>query len=249
MGLPVIENVNNVCWITFDRPEVANALRIEDVSCVEESVRGIGDAIRAIVFTGSGNRNFSAGMHLDTFRQSTPLSARSAILCVANMLRAVRLCPVPTVAVLNGTCLGAAFELALSCDIRIAHPGVRVGLPEIKLGIPSVADAALLPAFVGIAKAREVILTGDSYTIEELGPGVANSVIPQSELRTELDRLLAVLMAPNREVIAAQKELFEVWLNHGIDASVVASVDIFSELFIDSTANDAIETYVHGRRG
>jgi enoyl-CoA hydratase len=243
MGLPIVADDAHIRWITIDRPEVANALRIEDLDHIADAVRGIDETTRAIVVTGSGDRAFSAGMHLDTFRSATPVTARRLISRVADVLRAVRQSPVPTVAMLNGVCLGAAFELSLACDIRIARPGVRVGLPEVKLGIPSVADAALLPAFVGPAQAREIILTGDLYDIAELGAGFANRVVEPERLRAETDRMLAKLTAPTRQVIAAQKGLFETWLNNGISASVATSVDVFGDLFADPVTNEAIEAY------
>ncbi len=63
------------------------------------------------------------------------------ISSVRDCIGAIRRAPVPTVAMINGYCLGAASELALACDLRVAHLDVFVGLPEVKLGIPSVADA------------------------------------------------------------------------------------------------------------
>ena len=238
-----IDASDAVCWITISRPEAANALRIEDLTAIADTLREIDDATRAVVFTGAGDRHFSAGMHLDTFRGCTAVTARRKISIVADTLRAVRLCPVPTVALLNGVCLGAAFELALSCDIRIAHWGVKVGLPEVKLGIPSVADAALLPRFIGLSMAREMILTGDLYSLSELGYGLANRLVSQGQLRSELDLMLTALMRPSRQVIRAQKFLFERWLDSGISASVASSVDCFGDLFADRSVLDSIETY------
>lgn len=243
MGSPVVADDAHVRWITIDRPEVANALRIEDVDHIADAVREIDETTRAVVFTGSGDRAFSAGMHLDTFRAATPVTARRLIGRVGDFLRVVRRSPVPTVAMLNGACLGAAFELALACDIRIARPGVRVGLPEVKLGIPSVADAALLPAFVGLSRAREMILTGDLYDLDELGSSVANRVVDRDRLRAETERMLEKLTEPTRQVIAAQKELFETWLDNGISSSVATSVDVFADLFADPVTNAAVEAY------
>jgi enoyl-CoA hydratase/carnithine racemase len=82
------------------------------------------------------------------------------ISSVRDCIGAIRRAPVPTVAMINGYCLGAASELALACDLRVAHLDVFVGLPEVKLGIPSVADAALLHHYVGLSRAKEIILTG-----------------------------------------------------------------------------------------
>lgn len=249
MGLPHIIDDAGVRRITFDRPEIANALRIEDLDHVADAVRGIDDATRAIVFVGTGERAFSAGMHLDTFRGATPASARRLIGRVGDCLRAVRQSPVPTLAVLNGACLGAAFELALACDVRIARAGARVGLPEVKLGIPSVVDAALLPAFVGLSRAREMILTGEQYDVEDLGAAFANRVVAADALGAETERMLAALTAPTRQVLAAQKRLFETWLDSGISAAVAASIDVFAQVFADPATAAAVESYRPGRPG
>ena len=244
MGSPRVEDDGTIRRITLDRPESANAMRADDVDALGAAVRGIGPDIRAVVVTGSGDRTFCAGMHLDTFREMEPSGGRAFIGRVADMLDAVRRCPVATVARLNGTCVGIAFELALACDVRVAHPGVRVGLPEVKLGIPSIADAALLPSFLGPSLAHELILTGDLYTLEDLGPSrLINRLVPPEQLDDAVADLCARLTAPTREVIAAQKGLFETWRNHGIADSVTASVDVFGDVFAEPATREAIAGY------
>jgi enoyl-CoA hydratase/carnithine racemase len=243
MGSPSVVDDGTIRWITFDRPEAANALHPDDLDLAADAVRGIGDGTRAVVFTGSGERAFSAGMHLDTFRGSTPITARRQIARVGDFLRAVRQAPVATVAMLNGACIGAALELALACDLRTARPGVRLGLPEVKLGIPSVVDAALLPAFVGLSRAREMILTGDLYDLDAFGPGFANRVAEPDRLRAETLALVERVSTPTREVIAAQKALFETWLDHGITTSVATSIDVFAGVFAEPATHEAIHSY------
>jgi hypothetical protein len=133
--------------------------------------------VQAILFTGAGQVAFSAGMNIEAFVGLTPARAHALIGDLAQVMRAIRHSPVVTVAAVNGYCLGAAFELALACDLRVVAPTASFGLPEIKVGVPSVIDAALLPAFVGLSKAREMILTGDIYTLDQLPPGsIANLV-------------------------------------------------------------------------
>lgn len=244
MGSPRVVDDGAVRRITLDRPECANAMLADDVDAVGAAVRGIGPDVRAVVVTGAGDRAFCAGMHLDTFRQMEPSQGRAFITRVADMLDAVRRCPVATVARINGTCVGIAFELALACDVRVAHPGVRVGLPEVKLGIPSIADAALLPSFLGPSLAHELILTGDLYTLDQLGADrLVNRLVPAGELDGAVDDLVARLTAPTREVIAAQKGLFETWRNRGIADSVTDSVDVFGDVFAMPATRDAIDRY------
>ena len=243
MGLPRVVDADGVRWITIDRPEVANALLVEDLDAMAAAVATVGTSTRAVVFTGSGDRAFSAGMHVDSFVDLTPDTAHELITHVGDFLRAARLCPVPTVAMLNGACVGAAFELSLVCDIRIARAGARVGLPEVLLGIPSVVDAALLPAFVGLSKAREMVLTGGLYAVEDLGQGYANRIVAPEVLRAETDAMLATLTTQTRTVLAAQKQLFEIWLNSGIAASVGASIDVFANVFTHPETTAAVAAY------
>ncbi|MBC3192689.1 enoyl-CoA hydratase/isomerase family protein [Pseudonocardia sp. C8] len=243
-GLPRVHDDGGVRTITLDRPEQANALRLEDADAIAAAVRDAGAETRVIVLTGAGDRAFGAGMHLDVFREAAPEDGRAIISRLAECLRAVRTAPVPTIARLNGVCIGAAFELALACDVRVAHAGVRVGLPEVKLGIPSVVDAALLPRLLG-PKAYEVILTGDLYPLPELGADrlVNRLVATPDELDAAVADLAARLAAPTPEVLAAQKGLFETWRNRGIADAVDASVDVFAEVFALPATRDAIGRY------
>src|SRR5919199_3783047 len=157
VGLPLVEDRGDVRWITLDRPEVLNALTLEDLHTLGDAVRQVGPETRAIVLTGAGNRAFSAGMHVDTFLDASPGAGRRIIDQVGDCLGAIRLAPIATGAMINGYCLGAAFEMALACDIRVARPDARFGLPEVKLGLPSVVEAALLAHHVGLSRAREMI--------------------------------------------------------------------------------------------
>ena len=243
MALPHVVDDAAIRWITIDRPEAANALTLDDLRHLTTAVETIGAETRAIVFTGAGDRTFCAGMHLETFHGLTPVTARAVITQVGDFLAAVRHSPVVTVVMLNGACLGVACELALACDLRVARTGTMVGLPEVKLGIPSVVDAALLPAYVGLSRAREMILTGDSVAVEELGASFANRIVAPSALRAETERLVASVVAHTPTVVAAQKSLFETWLDHGISTSVATSIEVFGDVFTDPATTDAVESY------
>jgi enoyl-CoA hydratase/carnithine racemase len=248
MGQPVIADENGIRWITLDRPEIRNALYAEDLTCITEAVTGISDGVKAIVLTGMGERAFSAGMHINTFANAAPEDGRAIISGVRDCIGAIRRAPVPTVAMINGYCIGAAFEMALACDLRVAHPDVRVGLPEVRLGIPSVVEAALLHQYVGLSKAKEIILTGDLYPISEFAAqGLINRIVEQTELRAATLELLGAVTACTPEVIAAQKGLIETWLNYGLQHSIDASVDVFADIFRGPAASAAVARYQQAR--
>ena len=248
MGQPLITDENGIRWITLDRPEIRNALYTDDLTRITQAVTGIGDSVTAIVLTGSGERAFSAGMHINTFADAAPEDGRAIISSVRDCIGAIRLAPVPTVAMINGYCIGAAFEMALACDLRVAHPDVRFGLPEVRLGIPSVVEAALLHQYVGLSKAKEIILTGDLYPVSEFAAqGLINRTVEPAQLRAATLELLGSVTACNREVIAAQKGLFETWLNHGLQHSIDTSVDVFADVFRAPATSAAIAHYQHAR--
>src|ERR1700730_6563979 len=229
---------DGVWWITFDRPEASNAFTLADLDRLSEIFEEAGDRPRAAVLTGAGQTSFSAGMHLAAFEELTPQRAREFILRNRRLLGAVRTAPFPTIAAINGHCLGTGLGLALVSDIRIAVPHATFGLPEIKVGVPSVCDIALLEQHIGLTKAKEVILTGDSYRVEQLAPyGFLNAVVPADELTEETKRMLARVVRHTRTVMTAQKRLFEIWQTTNLTAGLDMSVDVFAGVF------DSPETY------
>jgi len=235
---------DGVWWITFNRPEASNAFTLADLDRLSEIFEEAGDRPRAAVLTGMGRRSFSAGMHLEAFAGLSPQRAREFIVKNRNLLRAVRTAPFPTIAAINGHCLGTGLGLALASDIRIAVPHATFGLPEIKVGVPSVCDIALLQQHIGLAKAKEVVLTGDSYTVAELGPyGLLNAVVPPDELMAETTRMLGRVGGDTRAVTAAQKKLFELWQNTTLTAGIDMSIEVFSGVFTSTETYEQIERH------
>jgi len=247
------ERRDDVLWITFDRPEKLNVLHAGDLSELRDAIADPGPQVRALAFTGAGKAAFSAGLNIESFVGLTPARARALISELAQVMHAIRHSPVVSVAAVNGYCLGAAFELALACDLRVAASTASFGLPEIKVGVPSVIDAALLPAFVGLSKAREMILTGDVYPLDQLPPGsIANVIAEPGQLFAATEALLARAASHPRTVTAAQRRLFDVWLNNPLDASVDASVTEFAEVFAADETHEQIARHhqrITGRQG
>lgn len=219
---------DGVRWVRFARPDKLNALTADELREVTRLLTG--DPPRAAVFTGAGERAFSAGMHVGEFDGLDPTSARALIGEVRDFAAAARQAPFPTVCAVNGHCLGAAFELALACDVRVVAEHAAFGLPEIRVGIPSVVDAALLQQHVGLGRAKEMILTGDLYPVGEV-PALANEVVPGDQLVERTRAMLARLTPHSPVAVAAQKRLFESWQNDGLSRAVATSVDEFAGVF------------------
>ena len=238
------EDRDRARFITIAREHKANALTAEDCRAIQDLVEDVPAAVEAIVFRGAGQRSFSAGMDVVAFLDLDAGTARGYIEPLKDMLNAVRTVARPTVAAINGACIGAGIELAAACDIRLAASHARFGLPEIKVGIPTALDAALLQQYIGLGRTKEMILTGDFYGAEEMQRwGLLSEVVPVEQLDAAVQRLVAKLVGNTRAVVAAQKRMFEVWQNYGIKTANDVSVDVWAAVFTDPETLQSIARY------
>jgi enoyl-CoA hydratase len=171
---------DGVAIVTLRRPEALNALNQElftELGEVAELAR-IDDGVRVLILTGEG-RAFAAGADIPEITQLPDVFAgrnfSAAGQAVMNELAAL---PKPTIAAINGFALGGGLELALACNLRVAHPKARLGLPEVGLGlIPGYGGTQRLPRLIGRSRALDLILTGRHVTAEEaLQLGLINRI-------------------------------------------------------------------------
>jgi enoyl-CoA hydratase/carnithine racemase len=171
----------HIATITLNRPDRANALSRELVEGLERALESIdGDrSVRVAILTAAGEKAFCAGADL---RERATMSDDDVAAFVTR-LRALTLrlehLRVPVIAAINGAALGGGLELALACDIRIAAARAVLGLPEVRLAIiPGAGGTQRLPRIIGLAAARELILTGRRIdTTEALGLGLISDVV------------------------------------------------------------------------
>lgn len=246
----IVRDIDDIRWISFNRPEHLNALTQEDIVEARQAAQEAHSFAKAIVFRGTGERSFSAGVHIDAFRELHEDKAKALISDLKALLESVRLAPIPTICAINGYCLGGAMELAMTSDLRIATRHARFGMPEIKLGIPSVLDAALLQQHVGLSKAKEMLLTGALYEAPEMERfGFLNMVVEQDELEERVNLILEHLKKHSKPAVAAQKRLFETWQNAGLRESIAVSVEEFARIFETEEAQDRVRNYRRTMRG
>lgn len=138
-------------WDTPMRAEVAAALRAWNRDT------GIG----AVILTGAGERAFSAGQDLDeTEKFQSGGQGASWFQSWRDFYNAIRDLDKPCLAALNGVAAGSAYQVVMLCDIRVGHPGSRMGQPEINSGIPSVTGPMLMLPRIGLARTIELTLSG-----------------------------------------------------------------------------------------
>jgi len=236
----VDRRADGVALVRLDRPK-ANALSGTVLGQIYATAQALHDDPPGAVVLWGGRRIFAAGADIVELEGNGPTSVGANFTAALGALASV---PRVTIAAINGYALGGGLELALACDLRVACPEARFGLPEVRLGIPSVVDAALLHHYVGLSRAREIILTGAMYSVADLASsGLANRVAERGQLRAAAGELLAGLRELTPQVLAAQKALFETWLNTGLRASIDASVEVFADLFADPATAAAVAAY------
>ncbi len=177
---------DGIGYLTVNRPEKLNALNRQAIEEVGACFWRIGhdSGVKAVIFTGAGEKAFVAGADIEELAALTPVEAQETSARGQSLLNFIENLGKPVIAAINGYALGGGCELALACTLRVASDTARLGLPEVKLGIiPGYGGTQRLPRLVGKGKALEMILTGEPVTaVEALRVGLVNQVVPQSDL-------------------------------------------------------------------
>jgi enoyl-CoA hydratase len=195
------ERAESICVLTLSRPEKLNALNaevLEDLGRALSDVESDG-ALRAVIFTGAGEKAFVAGADIGELSRLSPLEGREHSRRGQALLDRIEKLPVPTIAAINGFAYGGGLELAMACTLRVASENAKMGLPETSLGIlPGYGGTQRLARLVGSARALELVLTAEKglSASEALRIGLVNRVVPPGQA-LEAARQLAQKIAAN----------------------------------------------------
>ena len=175
-----------IAYITFNRPKVLNALNHATLAELRQALESARNdaAVRVLIVTGAGDKAFVAGADINELARMNPVSGQEKSLFGQSVIRNFETMGKPSIAAINGFCLGGGCELALACSMRVASKTARIGQPEVKLGItPGYGGSQRLPRLVGKGHAHEMILTGEMISAEEaLRIGLVNRVTEPGEL-------------------------------------------------------------------
>src|SRR5262245_26649315 len=154
---------DGLATLTLNKPAKLNAwdtpMRAEITALLKDWNRD--GSVQAVIVTGAGERAFSAGQDLDETEKFTSGSdGANWFQSWRDFYNAIRDLDKPCLAALNGVAAGSAFQAAMLTDVRVGHPGVRMGQAEINSGIPSVSGPMLMLPHIGLARTVELRLTG-----------------------------------------------------------------------------------------
>ncbi len=220
----IVTQETGVMWLAFNRPNKANALSLSLLEAFNEALRAAAalDDVRAIVITGSGERNFSAGADLskpaenpEEYMAKRRKEFATALLALADFRK-------PAVAAVNGAACGAGMMIPMLCDATVASESARFSLPEINKGLPALPGVAIVKDRFGSALATDIVLSGRWMPAAEAHlRGVVREIVPAAELKAAAQKIATTLGAFDASAFAADKAL----LNKTLRADLAAAIE------------------------
>ena len=195
----LVERADGIATITLNRPEARNALDL----AMRREMLGVLDEIeadptaRVVILTGAGG-HFCSGGDVKTMRtRHTAAEGRARVEMLNRMVLRLVSFPLPTIAMVDGYAVGAGSNLALCCDLIVASDRAKFGELFCKIGLAVDGGGTwLLPRVVGLARAKELVFTGDVVDAAEAARlGLVNRVVPSAELETATRALAAKIAA------------------------------------------------------
>lgn len=237
--------------IRLDRPPM-NAL---DRQAQEEIRAAAAEAtsradVRAVIVYG-GPKVFAAGADVKEFSTMTlrDMAARAGGL--SSSLSAMAGIPKPTVAAITGYALGGGYELALSCDRRIAGDNAKVGQPEILLGlIPGAGGTQRLARLIGVAKAKEIVFTGRFVDAQEaLAIGMVDEVVAPDDVYPAARRWAEQFVNGPALALAAAKAAIDGGVDTDLTNGLRLESHLFTAMFATQDAREGMRSFLESGPG
>ncbi|MFS3126772.1 enoyl-CoA hydratase/isomerase family protein [Nocardioides sp. Bht2] len=210
----IVTRAEGVAELRLNRPEAGNALNTELKEALVAALREVAadEAVRAVLLSGNG-KAFCVGQDLADLAATLDAEPERASETVAlhynPITQALATMEKPVVAAVHGTCVGAGLGFALACDLQVWGAGITLATAFSKVGLTCDSGlSATLPAAVGAARARELVLLGNPFTPEDgISWGLAGSVLPADEVIAAGAALAQRLAAGPTAAYAASKRL------------------------------------------
>ena len=205
----IVSTQDRVTTVTISREEKKNAITFAMYDAMAQTIEDYGqtDEARALVITGSGDM-FTAGNDLQDFMSGTvPLTDGQNP--IVRFLNAIRDCPKPLIAAVNGPAIGVGLTMLLHCDLVYASQSATFSAPFVQLGlVPEAGSSLLLPASVGMAVANDVLLAGRILTAAEaLDHGLVARVFPDDDLTSKVQEIAKNIAASSPVALKQSKAL------------------------------------------
>jgi enoyl-CoA hydratase len=240
-----------VAVLTINRPDKLNALNKqvhqEGVAALDEMKSD--DKVRVVVITGAGEKSFIAGADISEFGGQTPVTQRN-LFHERTFFNSIDTFPKPTIAMVNGFCLGGGNELALACDLRVCSDNAKFSQPEINLGImPGGGGTQRLTRLIGEGRAMEIMLTGDMIDAETaLKFGLVNYVHTSADLEAKTMELAEKIATKAPIALQLCKEAVKFASRSNLDEGLRREVDLFAICFSTEDKQEGVSAFLEKRK-
>lgn len=206
-------------------------------------------SVRVVILTGEGNKAFCAGADLKERVNMAEPDIRAFLSQLRQTLRAMEKSHCVFIAAMNGVAFGGGTELALACDLRIASEGAELGLTEVKLGIiPGGGGTQRLSRLIGLAKAKEFILTGRKMSAQEaLALGLLSQLSKSENLLSEA-LTWARQIAENAPIaVAAAKHAIDEGFSMNLDSALETEQAYYAKTLFTEDRLEGLRAFAEKR--
>ncbi|PCJ18905.1 MAG: enoyl-CoA hydratase [Candidatus Cloacimonadota bacterium] len=247
----VLENKNNILWVTMDREEVHNAFNAQLIQELYNVFTNLERSIKAIVLTGKG-KSFSAGADLNWMKEMINYSEeenKEDSLKLFDMVNSIKTCPVPVIGRINGSALGGGAGLVSACDITFGLNKAKFGFTEVKLGLLPAAISPFVNHKIGQTHCSRYFLTGERFD-----GVIANKINLLSEifetmedLDTSLDLMLKHLEANSPNAMKNSKKLIK-YLNSDINLTREYVAEQIAKARVSKEGQEGLSAFLEKRQ-
>lgn len=236
--------------LSMHRPEALNALnaqlRKDLAAALDELNRDAG--VKGIVLRGSGERSFCAGVDLKEAQSVRVEEVESWFGEVRDIYHAIRMTDKPVVAALNGVATGAGFQMALVSDLRVGHPGTRMGQPEINAGIPSIMGSFWMSLHIGLSLNQDLSFTGRLLDAGECQSiGLLNHLVETPQLLPKALEVAAELAAKPPTAFRRTKQRFRELTQNAFDEAFRSAVEGQKECYANGEPQEVMARFIAER--
>lgn len=246
----------SVLTITLDRPERKNPLTFETYAELRNTFRSLAadSTVRTVVLAGEGGNFCSGGDVRDIIgplTQRSPQELLEFTQMTGDLVKAMRACPQPVLAAVDGVCAGAGAILAMASDLRYGTPSSKVAFLFVRVGLAGsdMGACAMLPRLVGLGRASELLYTGRSIDgTEALTWGFFNALYEPGDLHTRtMETAQALASGPAVAHSVTKRMLHEEW-NVPLDDAIDMEAKAQAKLMETNDFKRAYEAFVNGKR-
>ncbi|WP_409296628.1 enoyl-CoA hydratase-related protein [Peribacillus sp. SCS-26] len=243
---------NHIAVITLNRPHALNSLDYEMLTELGQIVEKLhtDTSIRAVIFTGAGDRAFCAGADLKERKDLSEAGVRRNVKKILEVLQSVAELPQPTVAAVNGAAFGGGFELLLACDFSFAADTAVMGLTEVSWGIiPGAGGTQRLPRLIGEMRAKELILTARKITAREAFQlGILTGVVPAEEVFAAARKLAAEILHNAPLAVRSAKHAISAGMGTDLKTGLAIEAEAYERIIPTRDRTEALHAFVEKRK-